>query len=166
MIEVTSGGQTGVDQAALRVAYELGIKYGGWCPAGRLAEQGQRIPSEFKLQETPSPEFSQRTAWNMRDSDGTLIIIPSKRSLEKITDGTHLTIREAQRQAKPFMYLDLSKPVNSDEIIQWMRANNIRNLNIAGPRESQAEGIYQQCYTVFNTLFPAIINALTPRAKL
>ena len=70
---VVSGGQRGVDRAALDVAIELSIPHGGWCPAGRRAEDG-RIPDHFQLQETPSRDYPQRTRWNVRDSDGTLIL--------------------------------------------------------------------------------------------
>lgn len=71
--EIRSGGQTGVDRAALNVAIRLGIPCGGWCPQGRLAEDG-RIPLCYPLRETPTAEYAERTMWNVRDSDGTLIL--------------------------------------------------------------------------------------------
>src|SRR5215469_12366673 len=81
LTRVISGGQTGVDQAALRAAASLGIATGGWCPPGRIAEDGV-IPDHFPLTETPdersadAPDIprSQRTEWNVRDSDGTLLL--------------------------------------------------------------------------------------------
>ena len=86
MIErIVSGGQTGVDRAALEVAIEHQIPIGGWCPRGRRSEDGT-IPTKFTLQETPTADYSQRTAWNVRDSDGTLLI-----SCGELTGGTALT---------------------------------------------------------------------------
>src|SRR5438876_1977372 len=71
--KIISGGQTGVDRAALDVALELGIPCGGWCPQGRRAEDGV-IPARYPLRETPWWGYPQRTEWNVRDSDGTLIL--------------------------------------------------------------------------------------------
>ncbi|MFQ5587063.1 MAG: putative molybdenum carrier protein, partial [Thermodesulfobacteriota bacterium] len=92
---IVSGGQTGVDRAALDVALELGIRCGGWCPKGRLAEDGV-IDSRYHLDETGSKSYSQRTEWNVRDSDGTLIL-----TVEEPTGGTALTIRAAEELGKP-----------------------------------------------------------------
>lgn len=72
-LKIVSGGQTGVDRAALDVALELGLPCGGWCPKGRKAEDGV-IHSRYPLKETPSEEYNERTTWNVRDSDGTLIV--------------------------------------------------------------------------------------------
>ncbi|MEM1442023.1 MAG: putative molybdenum carrier protein, partial [Verrucomicrobiota bacterium] len=84
--KLVSGGQTGVDRAALQWALKRGWDCGGWCPAGRLAEDGA-IESHFPLQETPSAEYSQRTEWNVRDSDGTVLLTRSP----KLEGGTKLT---------------------------------------------------------------------------
>ena len=73
MIEkIISGGQTGADCAALDFAIEHGIPHGGWCPGGRLAEDGP-IDARYQLKETPSANYTQRTEWNVRDSDGTVV---------------------------------------------------------------------------------------------
>ena len=98
---VISGGQTGVDRAALDVAVELGLIGGGWCPAGRLAEDGT-IPEHYPLTETPTPEYEERTEWNVRDSDGTLIL-----TIGEPSGGTAHTIECALAQAKPYFVLDL-----------------------------------------------------------
>ena len=72
-MEIVSGGQTGVDRAALDAALALGMRCGGWCPAGRWAEDGP-IDPRYPLRETPSGDPAQRTEWNVRDSDATLIL--------------------------------------------------------------------------------------------
>lgn len=132
---VVSGGQTGVDRAALNVAEELGLECGGWCPAGRLAEDGT-IPERYPLIETPSAEYEERTEWNVRDSDGTLIL-----TIGEPTGGTAHTIECAQAQAKPYLVLDLATMDTTDAVREWLETNRIRTLNVAGPRESKAPGI-------------------------
>lgn len=132
--KIISGGQTGVDRAALDVALELGIPCGGWCPKGRLAEDGV-IDARYPLQETPSEEYAQRTEWNVRDADGTLILswgIP--------TGGTAFTISCAKKLQKPCLVFDLQKKVNRQRFNDWLNDNNICVLNIAGPRESHQPG--------------------------
>ena len=99
--KIVSGGQTGVDRAALDVALELGIPCGGWCPRGRRAEN-ERIPDRYPLQETPWDGYPQRTEWNVRDSDGTLVLTHGEPDR-----GTALTIRLAQQKKKPCLVVDL-----------------------------------------------------------
>lgn len=152
MIEkIISGGQTGVDQAALKFAIDHNIPHGGWCPKGRKAENGI-IPKEFILRETSSEDYSERTRLNIRDSDGTLILVP--KIPISITDGTLLTIEEVKKIQKPFLIIDLSEnDPPRDKINDWVNENHIKTLNIAGPRESQSPGINQLCTTFFEYLF-------------
>ena len=132
---IISGGQTGVDRAALDVALELGMLCGGWCPAGRWAEDGP-IPLRYPLRETPSPRPEQRTEWNVRDSDATLIIRGGGRS-----GGTALTARLAARYGKPLLIASLAEPVAPRRVREWMVVHRVRTLNVAGPRESEEPGI-------------------------
>lgn len=140
---LVSGGQTGVDRAALDAALQLGISCGGWCPRGRMAEDGA-IPSRYPLDETPSSDYSQRTKWNVRDSDGTLIL-----SWGEPTGGTLLTVDECHKAGKPHLVLDLAGAAERVEIIQaarrWIAANVAGGvLNVAGPRSSQQALAYEQ----------------------
>ncbi len=153
--KIVSGGQTGVDRAALDVAIELGIPHGGWCPKGRLSESGT-IPNCYNLQETDSSEYSERTKLNIKDSDGTLIFVPNWPLPDNITDGTRLTIQEAEEKVKPYLIIDLSNGHDAEKIIDWIKKNNIEKLNVAGPRESQSRGIYQLAYRLLEN----IINLL------
>src|SRR5437870_10377236 len=95
LTKIISGGQTGVDRAALDVALELGLPCGGWCPRGRRAEDGP-IPERYPLQEMKSPAYPPRTARNVRDSDGTVILTRGQPDR-----GTALTIELAERYRKP-----------------------------------------------------------------
>lgn len=140
--KIISGGQTGVDRAALDFAIAHHIPHGGWCPKGRLAELDQIIPEIYLLKETDSSEYSVRTKLNIRDSDGTLVIVPGFPMTT--TNGTLLTIEEAKRMQKPLLVFDLvSKEKNVNLITEWMQHHHIKILNIAGPRESKSPGIYQ-----------------------
>ncbi|OAI45989.1 hypothetical protein AYO45_01905 [Gammaproteobacteria bacterium SCGC AG-212-F23] len=142
MIEkIVSGGQTGVDRAALDVAIITKIPHGGWCPKGRKAEDGT-IHQKYRLKETKTDDYSERTKMNIVDSDATLILVPSKPI--KVTDGTILTINEVVSKKKPHLVIDLSDRQNmAESIIQWINEHNIKVLNVAGPRESQSPGIYK-----------------------
>ncbi len=103
--KIVTGGQTGVDRAGLDAARKLGIKHGGWCPKKRKAENGI-IPDCYQLKETESEDYNVRTKYNIRDSDGTLIIVPS--TPISVTDGTILTISEVKEKKKPYFIIDLS----------------------------------------------------------
>lgn len=131
-----SGGQTGADRAALDVALALGLGAGGWCPAGRWAEDGP-IPPRYPLHETPTADPAERTAWNVRDSDATLILSP-----RPLTGGTALTLRLAHEQERPVHiadpFVDGVPPAS-----RWIRTvlGSGGTLNVAGPRESECPGI-------------------------
>lgn len=143
MVEkIVSGGQTGVDRAALDVALELNIPCGGWCPAARRAEDGQ-VPAHYPLVETPSVDYRQRTDWNVRDSDGTLVLTRGRP-----TGGTRFTLRMAMRRRKPRLVVDLNKEVGIAAIKEWIAKNQISILNVAGPRESEMPGIARQATTI------------------
>ncbi len=135
-MRIVSGGQTGVDRAALDVAIELGLEHGGWCPQGRRAEDGA-IAAEYRLRETESADYSVRTEANVRDSEATLILtwgVPS--------GGTALTIELARRLHRPSRVVDLADRPEREEAATWLIETGIATLNVAGPRESRCPGIY------------------------
>ncbi len=134
--KIVSGGQTGVDRAALDVALALGFLCGGWCPKHRRAEDG-RISDRYPLTESDSVNYASRTALNVRDSDGTLILTEAE-----LTGGTSLTRDLAVRYGKPFLVVDLRLAPNFEQVEQWIANNRIRTLNVAGPRESSQPGIH------------------------
>jgi len=136
-ILIISGGQTGVDRAALDVALELGLPVAGWCPRGRRAEDGE-IPGHYPLVETPSSRWSQRTDWNVRDSDATLVLSPGRP-----TRGTALTIRRAMAHGKPHFVLDLEDADAVARARTWLETIGPKRLNVAGPRESSRPGMHR-----------------------
>lgn len=134
---IVSGGQTGVDRAALDVAIELGLSHGGWCPRGRKAEDGV-IAAHYDLQETSSSHYYVRTRRNVLDSDATLILYR-----DEIKGGTKLTQRYAEQYGKPYLAVRLSD-ADRQVIRRWLHEYDIRKLNVAGPRESDCPGIYEE----------------------
>jgi hypothetical protein len=132
---IVSGGQTGVDRGALDAALQLNIEHGGWCPRGRLAEDGV-IPRVYRLTETESDTYPVRTERNVIDSDGTLILYR-----DRMVGGTQLTRRMAAKHRKPCCPVDLEQSPDFDEVRRWLVDADIRTLNIAGPRESSSPGI-------------------------
>ena len=139
MIEkVVSGGQTGVDRAALDTALDLEIYCGGWCPKGLRAEDGP-LDALYSLQETPSSRYPQRTEWNVRDSDGTLVLY---RKL--LTGGSAYTTELAKQYDRPCLVLDLSAHPTQETVWKWINRHQIHILNVAGSRESGNPGIYQE----------------------
>ncbi|MDM4014021.1 putative molybdenum carrier protein [Roseiconus lacunae] len=134
-----SGGQTGVDRAGLEVAIALGIEHGGWCPRGRLSEDGS-IPSRYQLVEMDSPEYPPRTEQNIIDSDATLILYEGR-----LGGGTLLTRRLAKRHDRPTLCLKL-ETATTEELQQWLTQTRPRSLNVAGPRESNCPGIEKRAF--------------------
>lgn len=159
--KVISGGQTGVDQAALRAAKDCGLEVGGWCPPGRICEAGV-IPQEFSLQETerdrsphaPEVPRSQRTEWNVRDSHGSLVLVAFASGETAPADpGTQWTIRCAQRLGRPLLVQEISDPDAERKIREWLTSLPIKVLNVAGPSESSSPGIDAQTYALLKRVF-------------
>lgn len=145
---IVSGGQSGVDRAALDFALERGIMCAGWCPQGRWAEDCI-LPPHYPLKESDSPEPARRTELNVIDSDATLIL-----NYGDPQDGTPLTIECTERHNKPCLILNLQEDIDKDAFWDWIDEHRIRALNIAGPRESLSPGqIYALAKATLQNLF-------------
>jgi hypothetical protein len=147
VLRVVSGGQTGVDRAALDAARAAGLGVGGWCPRGRRAEDGPIDPS-YPLEETPGEDYAERTLWNVRDSDGTLVLTRGRPS-----GGTAFTIAAARRTRRPLLVLDLADGPDPREVARWLGAAGVGVVNVAGPRESQRPGIGEEARAFLAEVF-------------
>lgn len=148
---IVSGGQTGADRAALDWAVRTGVPYGGWCPRGGLAEDLPDPPGLLRvypaLRETPSADSAQRTSWNVRDSDGTLVVVPAGAGPGP---GTAYTLAEAVRLGRPHLLTHGEDPA---AVSRWLATLPARpTLNVAGPRESRAPGTYAACLRLLDAL--------------
>lgn len=134
--QIISGGQTGVDRAALDSAIMAGLPIGGWCPKGRLSEDGI-VPLRYPLKEHASPDYDARTRENVLDSDGTLVL-----TFGMPTGGTADTIRLARFHERPYRVVDLESKPSVEETAAWLASRSIGTLNVAGPRASHREDVY------------------------
>lgn len=158
---VVSGGQTGVDRAALEVARELGLPVAGWCPAGGWAEDLPEPPGvrvRFpELRETPSADPAQRTRWNVRDSDAVLVLVPAS---GWDSPGTRLTVATAAALDRPRLLTPVS---GTDPVREWLAGladahpEGLR-LDVAGPRESESPGIGLRAATLLRAVLQEFVT--------
>lgn len=139
-LTIISGGQTGADRAALDFAIEHSLPHAGWCPRGRLAEDG-RIDAKYQLRETETSRYDERTRRNVDQSDATVVFSPTSTP----TGGTQLTLDYARRAGKPVLHLAASanKPLaaHAAALRGFIATHQVARLNVAGPRASQAPRI-------------------------
>lgn len=150
-LKIVSGGQSGVDRAALDFAIAGGYPHGGWCPRGRRAEDGA-IAARYALNETASAGYRERTRRNVLDSDATLIL-----NTGNLADGSLLTLRIAEREGKPVHVVALdaaSRHRQLSQVSDWLRTHRIGVLNVAGPRESKRPGIRTRALALLQALEP------------
>jgi hypothetical protein len=162
-MKIISGGQTGVDRAALDAAIARGLPWGGWCPKGGWAEDFPHPPGVLDkyphLKETPSAHPLQRTEWNVRDSDAALIVIDQHGLSASI--GTQRGHQWAHQHGKPEFIADTDDPHALTHAAAWLRAQIKRfgpdlTLSIGGPRESEAPGIYARARTLIEGLIDGV----------
>jgi hypothetical protein len=148
-LRVVSGGQTGVDRGALDAALDLGVPCGGWCPAGRLAEDGV-IPARYPVTELRGAGYEERTRKNVEDSDGTLIV-----TFGHASGGTAHTISFCEKLARPHLIVD-GASVTLDEAVRravrFVRERCIGRLNVAGPRASGEPRAHEYAYALIREL--------------
>lgn len=152
---IISGGQTGVDRAALDFALAHGIPCGGWCPKGRRSEDGI-IPAKYPLKETSTTEYHVRTRKNIVSSDGTLIIVKD----DAMDRGTKLTKELCAKLQKPCFIASGTQTDEKDLFREWLANHHIRTLNVAGCREGSQPGVYEYAIAVLNEIFSRVSNNL------
>ena len=147
--KIISGGQTGADREALDWAMANSIPYGGWCPQGRLAEDGA-IDVQYKLRETPEADYLQRTEWNVRDSDATVIISLGP----QLTGGSLATAELVAEHGKPCLHLSglQDAPENTRQLMGFLRRHEVQILNVAGPRASGEPDVGAFIQSIFREL--------------
>jgi hypothetical protein len=151
VVKIVSGGQTGADRAALDFAIVHGLEYGGFVPAGRLAEDGE-VPGRYtNLVETDLSDPSERTRLNVLHSDATLVVTHGKP-----VGGSELTLIFAEEFHKPLLHIDLAGGNRSEsaaKVKQWLESADCRTLNVAGPRMSEDDQIYTGVMSLLTAVF-------------
>jgi hypothetical protein len=184
-VKIISGGQTGVDRAALDVALKHGIESGGWCPPGHLDEFGT-IPDRYPVKELepenkegPSPDrpggletvapwkkrgiFAERTLANVRDSDGTIILY-----CDELRGGTEYTVKCCQQLLRPHELIDASRtPIEeaARSIADFVREKKIEIVNVAGPRHSEWPDGYEYAFRALDIFLNTITSTKTSKTK-
>jgi len=148
--QIISGGQTGVDRAALDVAIKLALPHGGWVPKGRITESGP-LADKYNLKETESSSYTERTEKNVMDADGTLII-----SRGPLTGGSEYTREMALKHDRSWLHIDLSQSAAFQAVTtinQWIMQKKIGILNVAGPRASKDPSIYREASNILESTY-------------
>ncbi len=161
---VVSGGQSGADRAALDAALAAGMPYGGWCPRGGWAEDLPRPPGLLALypglRATPGPDPAERTRWNVRDSDATLILL--RGAPVEPASGTAVTLAAAEQLGRLLAVVDLEAPDAHEQVLRLLsELPPGATLNVAGPRESGAPGIYLRA----RALLDAVLMSASPGVR-
>jgi hypothetical protein len=153
---IVSGGQTGADRAALDWAIAHEIPHGGWCPRGRRAEDG-RIPDRYHLHPTQGTQYAQRTAWNARDSDGTVIFTIDSH----LRGGSKRAVEFAREYRKPWLHLSRTMPVEAcaERLCEFLLDRQISVLNVAGSRASTEPEIGEFVRAVLDAAWECLHSA-------
>ena len=144
-LTIISGGQTGADRAALDWAISNNVPHCGWCPKGRLALDGP-LDERYQLTETPSDGYPQRTEWNVRDSDATVVFTLAA----KPTGGSKKTCTLAGKHGKPCLHLHPKLGNPAGDLVAFLREHKPRKLNMAGSRAEKEPGLYDWVILVLN----------------
>ena len=160
-LKIISGGQTGVDRAALDVALKRRIDCGGWCPAGRLDEFG-RIPDPYPLKELEEGSFAERTLQNVKDSEGTIVIY-----FNELRGGTQYTVHCCQELQRPYKLINAANICPQEAaklIVDFVREHKIDILNVAGSRQSEWLEGYEYAFRTLE-IFLNLLGPITSRSK-
>ena len=137
---IVSGGQTGADRAGLDFAIEHGVTHLGYCPRGRLAEDGP-IPARYNLEETEHDDYPTRTRKNVELADATVIF--QRGQAVRPRSGSALTAGHARKVGRPCLVLGAFPDVQADAVAlrAFLEEHRPKILNVAGSRESSTPGI-------------------------
>ena len=154
LAKIISGGQTGVDHGALDAALDNKFPCGGWCPPGRMAEDGP-IDDIYPMSEMDHGSYAERTRQNVIDSDGTVIIYFSE-----LEGGTRVTLQYCIQLKKPHKLINAREiPLMqaAELITHFIDSFSINILNVAGTRQSKAPEAHDYAYKVMSNVIESTL---------
>lgn len=157
-LKIVSGAQTGVDRGALDAALAVGAACGGWCPEGRMAEDGV-IPERYPVKELPDAGYRQRTRKNVQDSDATLIIY-----FRELTGGTQQTLKFCMNEKQPYLLIDaeeISVQRAAERVQEFVLQYEVRVLNVAGPRGGREPRAHPYTQKVITLLYETGVGSFS-----
>ena len=162
-MKVISGGQNGADQAGLRAAKACGLSTGGWLPKGCRTLDGPctELLTEYSMMEHASDAYPPRTEANVKDSDGTLRFARTFSS-----PGERCTLKAIKWFNRPYLDINIEKPINPEEVLSWLKSHDIKVLNIAGNSEQTAPGIGEFVFNYLLGVFAEVKNRLDTKGHL
>ena len=143
---IISGGQTGVDRAALDAALRYGVQCGGYCPKEFWAEDG-KISNHYPLTALDDNDPAARTRANVEMVDGVCVLCPAEP-----TGGTALAISFAESMGKAILILADGEEACCQEtgrLDAWFRGLSGGVINVAGPRLSE----WPEAYIITRRIF-------------
>lgn len=150
-LTILSGGQTGVDQAALRAAKACGLPTAGYAPAGWLTEDGP-APwlADCGLIECRFPGYPGRTRANVEAADWVLWIgSPS-------SPGGKLTLGHARSRQVSTTVVDVERLTPAEVAYLLLPIPPPGRLLVAGNRESSRPGLGAAAEAWLKELFPLL----------
>jgi len=163
LVRILTGGQTGVDQAAWRAARAAGFPTGGWMPRGFRTEDGPRpdLAALHGAAEHSSDEWAARTIANVAEADATLILLGAQPG-----PGTELTITAAREARVPLLVVRIEDSTADAAVVAgWIRAHEVRTLNVAGDRESVEPGIGVRAEVFLEAVFRRMLEEVSDSGR-
>jgi len=148
--KIISGGQSGVEMAALDSAIRLDIPHEGWAFQRRGEKDGQ-WPEQANLKTIDLPSYHLRLGKNITVSDGIVIL-----TYGQLVIGTKVIKDLADKNQKPCLYIDLTEcSINHaiSSIRKWITSYNIEAVYFTGSKPVGESNIYEETVRIIDGIF-------------
>ncbi len=139
--KIISGGQPGVERAALDAAIKLNIPHKGWTYKTRRTDEGI-LPDKYRVKESEGVGFSDRIEKNVLASDATAVLTHGS-----LTIGLKIVKDFAEKHNRPYLHVDLNEnPLNSASALirKWMINNQLESIYFTGSKSTDSTHLHQE----------------------